>query len=330
VADLPEFSDGYVPRPLRADDAAAAAAVLAAAEAVDDTGEYPDAADLTEWWDTWDTDLERDGVAVCDPAGLLIAFASLTASPTIRDAYRVYLDGRVRPDHRDKGLGRRLLSWSLARGTEIHAERHPEAPARLVVGVAEKMTSLESLVRRAGLQAEQWLRHMERPLTDLPPLQPVPGIELVPFGWERDDEVRRAHNAAFTEHHGSSDRDPATWQSLFTGQRSFRPDLSLLALQDGAVAGYLLAYVYEADTQATGRRLAEFGQIGVLPPARGRGVASALIAAALRAAADRDCKSAGLQVDSDNVTGALRLYEKLGFTTARTQVSWSLALPPGG
>jgi ribosomal protein S18 acetylase RimI-like enzyme len=189
------------------------------------------------------------------------------------------------------------------------------------------MTALESLVRRAGLTAQRWYRQMERPLTDLPEPPAVPGVELVPFSWDRDDEIRRAHNAAFTEHHGSAERDPDTWQSMFTGQRSFRPDLSVLAIADGGVLGYVLAYVYEADTAATGVRETHFGQIGVLPQARGRGIASALIAAALRAGVDGDCERAGLEVDSANVTGALRLYESLGFTTARTRVSWSRELP---
>jgi len=66
----------------------------------------------------------------------------------------------------------------------------------------------------------------------------------------------------------------------------------------------------------------------VLPPARGRGVASATIAAVLRAAVEHDCATAGLGVDSANVTGALRLYERLGFRTVRTRVSWTLDLPP--
>ena len=328
MADIPEFPEGLLARPMRIEDAAAVAAVLTAAEPVDDTGEYPDATDMTDWWTSWSADLERDGVAVCDPSGLLIAYVTVTASPTFRESYAVYLEGRVRPDHRDRGIGRALLSWSLARGAELHAEREPAAPARLVVAVPEKMASLESLVRRAGLRPERWYRDMERPLTDLPPVRAVPGIELVPFTPDRDDEVRRAHNAAFTEHHGSSERDPETWTALFTGQRAFRPDLSVLALEDGVVLGYVLAYVYEADTLATGERRVDLGQIGVLPSARGRGVASAVIAAALRAAAGNECQSAGLQVDSDNVTGALQLYEKLGFSTSRMRVSWSLDRPP--
>jgi ribosomal protein S18 acetylase RimI-like enzyme len=69
------------------------------------------------------------------------------------------------------------------------------------------------------------------------------------------------------------------------------------------------------------------GQIGVLPAARGRGIASAAIAEVLRAAARNDCQSAALGVVTENVTGALRLYEGLGFRGVRTRVSWTLDLP---
>jgi mycothiol synthase len=327
VAELPELPNGLSVRPITADDAAAVAAVLAASEHVDDVGEYPDAEDLVEWWTGWKMDLGRDGLAVCDAAGLVVGFAAVVAPSTFRGTFAVHLEGGVRPDHRGRGVGRALLAWQLERAAEVHAERHPEVPARLTVGLGERMTALESLVRRAGLTAQRWYRQMERPLTDLPEPPAVPGVELVPFSWDRDDEIRRAHNAAFTEHHGSAERDPDTWQSMFTGQRSFRPDLSVLAIADGGVLGYVLAYVYEADTAATGVRETHFGQIGVLPQARGRGIASALIAAALRAGVDGDCERAGLEVDSANVTGALRLYESLGFTTARTRVSWSRELP---
>ena len=321
--------DGLAVRPLSADDATAVAALLAAAEQVDDTGEYPDADDVAEWWQGWGLDAERDGLAVCDCAGVVVAFATVSAPATFRGRFAVDLEGRVRPDLRGQGIGRALLAWQLDRGTALHGERHPEAPGVLTVGVQGGMTSLESLVRRAGLATERWYREMQRPLTELPETRELPGIEVVPFTWDRDDEVRRAHNAAFTRHHGSSERDPAAWQSLFTGQRSFRADLSRLALQDGVVVGYVQAYVFEADTAARGSREVSLGQIGVLPQARGRGVATALIAEVLRTAAEHDCRTAGLGVDTENVTGALRLYEGLGFRTARTRVSWTLDLPPG-
>jgi mycothiol synthase len=190
------------------------------------------------------------------------------------------------------------------------------------------MTSLEGLLRRASFEPERWYWDMERPLTELPEVPAVPGIDLVPFDRTRDEEVRRAHNAAFTEHFGSTERDETAWRSWFTGQRAFRPDLSVLALADGAVVGYVLAYVFEADTRATGARQSHLGQIGVLRPARGRGVATAAITAALRAAAEAGCATAGLQVDSENSTGAPALYRRLGFAPVRTRTSWAHCLPP--
>ena len=328
MAALPELPDGLTVRPLRADDVASVAALLAAAELLDDTGEYPDAGDMSEWFTGWDMDLDRDGLAVCDPADVLVAYATVMAPRNFREALAVYLEGRVRPDQRGRGVGRALLAWQLARGAELHAERQPGETARLTVEVPGAMTSLESLARRAGLTAERWYAQMQRPLTDLPEPREVPGIDLVPFTWDRDEEVRLAHNASFTQHHGSAERDAETWRAVFTGQRAFRPDLSVVALEDGAVVGYVLAYVYEADVVATGIRQVSFGQIGVLPQARGRGLASAAITAALRAAAEDDCKRADLGVDTENVTGALRLYESLGFVTTRTSVSWSVDRPP--
>ncbi|WP_241037135.1 GNAT family N-acetyltransferase [Blastococcus litoris] len=330
MADLPALPDGLTVRPLTADDVVQAAAMLEEAEKSDDTGEHWSPDDLTEWWVNDLFDLERDSLAVTSPDGELVAWATVLALPDFRDAFRITLEARVHPAWRERGIGRALLAWQLQRGREVHAERHPEAPAVLAVEVYTSMPALEGLARRAGLTEERWYFVMERPLTDLPAVPAVPGVELVPFGWDRDEEVRRAHNAAFTEHHGSAERDRATWQTLFTGQRGFRPELSSLAVADGAVVAYSLAYVFEADTAANGYETVDLGQIGVLPSARGRGLAKATIASVLHAAAGRGFRAAALSVDSENVTGALALYEGLGFARRRTQIQWALELPPLG
>jgi len=330
MADLPALPDGLIVRPLTADDVADASVLLEAAEQQDDTGEHWSPDDLTEWWVNDLFDLRYDSLAVTSPDGGLVAWATVLALPTFRDAFRIILEARVHPAWRDRGIGRAILAWQIARGREVHAERHPSSPAVLAVEVYTSMPSLEGLVRRAGLTEERWYFVMERPLTEVPPVPAVEGVELVPFSWDRDDEIRRTHNAAFTEHHGSAERDEKTWQTLFTGQRGFRPELSSLAVADGAVVAYSLAYVFEADTAANGYETVDLGQIGVLPSARGRGLAKATIASVLRAAADRGFAQAALQVDSENVTGALALYEGLGFTRRRTQIQWALPLAPVG
>ncbi|WP_448611869.1 GNAT family N-acetyltransferase [Geodermatophilus sp. URMC 60] len=326
MRDLP---GGLTARPLTADDLPAVAELLAAAEPVDDTGEHLDVDDLAEWWVGDLVDLSRDGRAVCTADGTLVAVAVVLSISGAREDHRVMLEGRVHPAWRGRGIGRALLDWELHRGAEVHRRDHPELPARLTVSVYPGMAPLESLVRRAGFTAERWYADMARPLTGLPEVPAVPGAQLVPFAWDRDDEVRRAHNAAFTDHHGSGERDATTWRAWFTGSRAFRPDLSVLALVDGAVAGYVLTYVYDADTRATGVQQAHLGQLGVLRPARGRGIASAAIVAALQAAAAAGCDTAGLQVDTENPTGAFGLYHRLGFAPVRTRVQWARTRPPG-
>ena len=328
MTGFPALPAGLVARPLTPDDAGPVAGLLAAAEPVDRTGEHLAAEDLTEFWVNDLVDLPRDGRAVCSPGGDVVGYATTLAPPTFRDAFGVHLEGRVHPGWRGRGIGRALLAWQLDRGAEIHAERHPQAHARLTVTAHTTMPSLEALLRRAGLAQLRWFFHMERPLGALPAVRPVADVELVPFTWDRDDEVRRAHNAAFTEHYGSSERDETSWRVMFTGQRAFRPDLSVLALRGGSVIAYVLAYVYESDTAATGVRTTYFGQIGVLPEARGLGLSRSVIARALQVAAGNDCQAAALEVDGENSSGAQRLYEGLGFATTHTQVSWSRRIAP--
>ena len=322
----PRLPDGLTSTPITAGDLPAIAALLAAAEELDRTGEHTSAADLADEWLNDLVDLPRDSRLVRAGADVL-GWATVIAPPTFRNAVSVYLEGRVHPAARGRGIGRALLAWQLERGGQVHAERHPAAPARLIASVPTSMPDAEALVRRAGLVADRWWHTMHRPLTGLPDRRDVPGVDLVAFDPARDDEVRRAHNAAFTEHHGSSERDEASWQTMFTGAASFRPDLSVLALADGAVVAYVLTYVWESDTAATGRREAHLGQIGVVPGHRGRGLSKAVIAEALHRAAERDCQLAGLDVDSQNGSGALGLYEGLGFRTVHTRTSWVRELP---
>ncbi|SDN50215.1 mycothiol synthase [Klenkia soli] len=328
------FPAGLTDRPLTRDDLPAVAALHAAAERVDDTGEHHDAHDLAEYWFAPFVEVDLDTRVVLD-GDEVVAVGTTIAPPTFRGAYGVHLDGRVHPDHRGRGIGRALLDWQAGRGREIHAARHPEAPGRLTVLAQSTIAGQEGLLRRAGFEPARWFQSMSRPLTDLPAPRAVDGVELVAFDWSRDEEVRHAHNAAFTEHYGSSERDRTSWESMFTGQRAFRPDLTVLAVEDGvagggAVLAYVLAYVHEADTAATGQVEAYYGQIGVVPAARGRGLAKAVIVAALQAAADAGCDTASLEVDTDNVSDAQGLYTAMGFRVRRTQVSWSVQLAPRG
>ena len=93
------------------------------------------------------------------------------------------------------------------------------------------------------------------------------------------------------------------------------------------MAAYLLTYFYDADQAATGKRQAYIGQLGTLPRYRGRGAGTALLAHALPAFRDAGYDLAGLDVDSANSSGALGLYQRLGFAVTHSVTSWERTVP---
>ncbi len=60
---------------------------------------------------------------------------------------------------------------------------------------------------------------------------------------------------------------------------------------------------------------------------RGRGLASALLAHSLRAFRQAGFSQAALDVDAENPSGALRLYQKLGFCAIRQELHFVKRLP---
>ncbi len=101
----------------------------------------------------------------------------------------------------------------------------------------------------------------------------------------------------------------------------FRSAFSFLAYLGDNPAGVLIAQEYDAFRQATGRRECYIATIDVTEAASGRGIASALIRRSLAAAQADGCDIATMYVDADSPTGALTLYEQIGFTKQRTSVT---------
>lgn len=308
------------------------AELLAAAEAVDQTGEHYAEADLQQQMQDDSLDLALDTWAVLDGSGLVAAGAVLGAVE-VWDVHTVHCFGVVHPGHRGRGIGRELLGRQLDRAAQLHAARHPRHPARLAVGVFDHNTPAAALMRSAGLSRERHFFDMELDLRagDAPRRDLPAPLRIVGFGWDRDDEVRRAHNVAFRDHYGSTERDPASWKQWFTGSRNFRAEDSYLVLAgpepDAPVAAYLLTYFYDADQAATGKRQAHIGQLGTLPLYRGRGAGTALLAHALPAFRDAGYDLSGLDVDSANGSGALGLYQRLGFAVTHSVTSWERVVP---
>jgi ribosomal protein S18 acetylase RimI-like enzyme len=124
-------------------------------------------------------------------------------------------------------------------------------------------------------------------------------------------------NEAFRDHWDSIETTPEGW-GHFMSLRSFRPAFSFLAYDGTEPVGMIIGHEYDAYTELTGKRGSYVAIVGTRKAARKRGIASALLTAALRAASDDGCILASLGVDADSPTGAVSIYRRMGFTIRDT------------
>jgi ribosomal protein S18 acetylase RimI-like enzyme len=154
----------------------------------------------------------------------------------------------------------------------------------------------------------------------------IPGPEgLVVAVYRTEDEkpLYQAHIEAFRDHWGFQPRGQEDWLALSVRSEGFRPELSRLAFDGEELVGYVMSY-QDADPA----RL-YVGQVGTRRPWRRRGVAAALLGEVIAAAKQAGYASVSLGVDADSPTGAVGVYERVGFAVESRAVSYSKPLPAG-
>ena len=260
-----------------------------------------------------------------DGQGVARAYARLTKNPGGEKAVGF---GCVDPEWQGRGVGAGLLGWLEARTLQRFADDAGTARPRLRLHMEQQHTHQASLFEGCGYRIVRYYNEMHRPL-DLAFPEPVldDGLELVGFGPGLHEAVRLAHNDAFRDHWGSEPRDEEAWGFLVNDPQA-RPDLSAVVVEksSGRVAGYQLAS-HDADSAADrGFREGYTDLLGVRREFRGRGIAQALLADAMRRFAAAGMDKASLDVDCENPTGALALYTKLGFRTVNRSMDWDKEL----
>lgn len=267
---------------------------------------------------------EGNTVLGFDPDGVARAYARITKNP---DSGKAYGFGCVDPAWQRRGVGSALLEWLEERTLQRFAEDRGPA-ARLRIHNEQQHEHQAALFTRHGYSVVRYFNEMHRPLTGpLPQVIMDQAFELVAMGPELSEAVRLAHNDAFRDHWGSEPKDEESWGFIVNDPQA-RPDLSAVVLEraTGKVAGYQLA-TYDPDS-AVMRGFSEgyTDLLGVRREFRGRGIASALLADAMRRFAAEGLDVASLDVDSENPTGALALYLKMGYQPVNRSLAWDKSL----
>ncbi|MFF4194007.1 GNAT family N-acetyltransferase [Nonomuraea sp. NPDC001831] len=315
--------------PLTPDDAEALAALLAAIEAEDRTGEIPDLDDVREQLGHRLIDLAA-GTLAARQGGEIVAYGYLPVRQSVTDSHVMRLSGGVHPAHRRRGLGRRIVDWSLAVAPGLSERAFPGVQPEIHLHVPDTNVGLKALAEGAGFVANRWFAHMGRSLSgDLPAFAPPAGVTVAPWSPELDEGARRVRNEAFLDHWGSVPHTPESWRDYIVGSQNFLPESSFVALHDGRAVGTLITHTFEGYNELAGERRAWIQIVGTLREWRGKGVAGALIAHALAAFRAQGFDTTGLGVDADNPTGAVSVYSRAGFEIFQRSTNYALVVKRG-
>ena len=189
-----------------------------------------------------------------------------------------------------------------------------------VVAVPED-APLYAAVRRNGYTLDREILRMWRPLNgDLPDPAWPSGVTVRSY---TDADAERVH-ALLDEQYAGWDgsyvaRSHEGWLSFMTLHEDFDPALWFLVERDGELVACALHW-------KESQRRGWVKDIVVRKSERGQGLGTALLHHAFHAYADRDADRVGLKVDSTNPTGALQLYERLGFVTDQRLGIWQKQL----
>ncbi len=222
----------------------------------------------------------------------------------------------VRPSARRSGIGRTMVEELVRQSPDgrLRLWAHGEHP-----GAGRLATAL-------GFTRSRVLWQMRRPLTGgLPPYVLPDGVALRAFRVGSDEQEWTALNArAFADH-----PDQGRWgveEVLLREQEPwFDPEGFLLAEQDGRLVGFHWTKVHGSDPGSGDHAHEPVGEVyvvGVDPAEQGRGLGPALTLAGLHSLQARGLDTVLLYVDESNA-GAVRVYERLGFTRSATDVCWS-------
>jgi ribosomal protein S18 acetylase RimI-like enzyme len=216
-----------------------------------------------------------------------------------------------------------MVQRALAYVSERGADLRPVVTGHALADNAD----LARIFQANGLHPERWSFAMLADLGGRPPAEVALPDGYTLHTWEGidHDELRDAHNRAFVGHYGFTPWSPQMWSQWVADSRAFRPALSVLARDgSGAVAAYVQSSEFDAVAEATGVKEAYVAKVGTLEEHRRRGLGGMLLRIALERYGTEGFDRAALDVDSENPTGALGIYENAGFRTTQRWTSYRL------
>jgi mycothiol synthase len=262
-------------------------------------------------------------VTVAEVDGVPVGYGERSWVDTSDGEYREYrCDGAVLPEWRRRGIGTALLTENMRRSAELAATHETDRPRVFGSWASDRQAGAIALLRKSGFEPVRWFFEMTRDLRDPIPDVPLPErLEVRPVAADQIRQIWHADVEAFQDHWGGFDSSDEALQR-WLDRPSFDPTLWAVAWDGDEVAGGSINAIEKDENEALGIKRGWLHSVFTRRPWRRRGLASALVARSLVMLRERGMDTGILGVDADNPTGALGLYERIGFGVAERSTAW--------
>jgi mycothiol synthase len=279
-------------------DVPAVAALLNRIADADGAG-WVDEDAIRNWFTNPALPLAED-VVVVERDGALVAYADVYRGGEAKE--KVWGDLRVPPEERGGPVLPAIVDWAEERA----------GPARLRIPFPDGEAELRAELERRGYAPVRYSFEMEIGLDEepLPPEWPA-GISVRTMREGEERRIWEADTEAFRDHWDFTPQPFDEWRHWMVDD-GFDPALWFVAEEDGEIAGVCLCRAREGRPE-----VGWVATLGVRRPWRRRGLGLALLRHSFRVFRARGHTLAGLGVDGENTTGAVRLYERAGMHVAR-------------
>lgn len=273
-------------------------------------------------WNAPSADRDQDFAVVETPDGRLCGFLSVQSDPPFARAFAL---GVVAPAFHGRGLGAAIVAETERRAWRFVALADPAARVVMHAGALADEPRVGALLSSHGYREVRRFELMRIDFTEEPPLPlVVDGISARGFRAEDARSVYDAHIEAFADHWGEGEETYDDFRYRHFESREFEPALWYVAWDGVEPVGYLGAR--DASREDASRGYVEL--LGVRRAYRRRGVGEMLLRHAFRALHGRGKLGAELHVDAESLTGATRLYTRVGMTAHPRFATWEKELRP--
>ena len=211
-----------------------------------------------------------------------------------------------------------IVLWAI----ELANSEHPDWEIWPGANFLDKR--LQSAWTSHGFEFLRRYYTMRMSISSVPTIRQIEGLEIRAIDITNPDEIalwHKLHQNSFSKHFGFAPRELENWRSLVL-EAATDPNGVFLAFKNGEPVGFC-----QCNDEYAEENKGNVSILGVAKENQGFGIGEALLQTGIVYSASKGFDTIELNVDTGNESGALKLYEKVGF---KPESSWIQLHQPKG